>query len=263
MAWHPSVKFYSSPYFINTAPGYIVLQEYLLIASEVIPDAYIRDKTKGKFRYIQVQELNYTIIVRKVVKQSIGWPFGHCLHYRTDGQRLGATSQTECYRNCLKELYNTQYKCVPLFVDKLLHESDINYLKSTENKLCETSPQMLKLIRNINPNVCRNNCPDDCRKVYYSSTTQDPIEYYAYELDKYVNIFDLAPLYRRVIWDTQPMLTYIEEPVMTFTQFVVNCGGLMGLWFGKSAKDLIVWFIELKASNRINHIINSIKSILW
>ena len=56
------------------------------------------------------------------------------------------------------------------------------------------------------------------------------------------------------------MFVYIEEPVLTFTQFVVNCGGLMGLWFGKSVKDLIVWFMEVKASNRINHIIVFFKS---
>ena len=238
---------------------YTAIQQYLLISSEIIPNDYIRDKTKGGFMNFQGKELNYTIIVRKVVKQSIGWPFGHCLHYRTDGQRLGATSQTECYRNCLKQLYKTQFKCVPLFVDKLLHESDINYLKSTENKLCETSPQMLKLIRNINPNICRNKCPDYCRKVYYSYVIKDPIEFFAD--DMFLQIKRNAPIHRRVIWDTHPMLTYIEEPVMTFTQFVVNCGGLMGLWFGKSAKDLIVWFIELKASNRINHIIDIFKSL--
>ena len=260
MVWNRFNKVYYTPYFISTPAIYITIQQYLLIGSEVIPNDYIRDKTKGGFRIFRTSELNYSIIVRKVVKQSIGWPFGHCLHYRTDGQRLGATSQTECYRNCLKQLYKTQFKCVPLFVDKLLHESDINYLKSTENKLCETSPQMLKLIRNINPNICRNKCPDDCRKVYYSSTTQDPIDFIAY--DMVLDIEEFVPLYRRVIWDTQPMLTYIEEPVMTFTQFVVNCGGLMGLWFGKSAKDLIVWFIELKASNRINHIIDIFKTLL-
>ena len=185
---------------------------------------------------------NYTITVKKTSKQSIGWPYGQCVHYPTNGQQLGATSQTHCYRNCIKQLYKTQFNCIPLFVDKLLHESDINYLMTTRIKLCETSPQMLKRIRNINPNICQNKCPDNCRKVEYSSVKQ--------RADGIPEWFAIP--HRRFVWNTQPMLAYIEEPVMTFTQFVVNCGGLMGLWFGKSAKDLIVWLIELKASNRIN-----------
>ena len=132
MVLHSFDKRFRRPYLIppdHISFVYTPIQQYLLIASEVIPNDYIRDKTKGGFRSHYSKQLNYTIIVRKVVKESIGWPFGHCLHYRTDGQRLGATSQTECYRNCLKQLYKTQFKCVPLFVDKLLHESDINYLK--------------------------------------------------------------------------------------------------------------------------------------
>ena len=170
------------------------------------------------------------------------------------GQQSDVSSQTQCYRNCLKQLYKTRFNCVPLFVDKLLHESDINYLTNNENKLCETSPQMLKHIRNIESNICRNKCPDDCRKVYYSSVKRK-----SNSTDIIFGQQNFGPLHRRFVWDSHPMLTYIEEPVLTFTQFVVNCGGLMGLWFGKSAKDLIVWLTELKASTRINHIIEIFK----
>ena len=229
-----------APYFYETnIRRFETEQKYILIGSEIIPNNYIRDKFKEGIK----SESNYTIFVKKTSKQSIGWPYGQCVHYPTNGQLLGATSQTQCYRNCIKQLYKTQFNCIPLFVDKLLHESDINYLMTTRIKLCETSPQMLKRIRNINPNICRNKCPDDCRKVEYSSVKQR-----ADGIPERLSIPN-----RRFVWNTQPMLAYIEEPVMTFTQFVVNCGGLMGLWFGKSAKDLIVWLIELKASNRINH----------
>ena len=52
--------------------------------------------------------------------------------------------------------------------------------------------------------------------------------------------------YRKsLIWDsTQPMFAYNEESVMSFTDFLVNCGGLIGLWFGTNANDLIIWLIE-------------------
>ena len=41
-------------------------------------------------------------------------------------------------------------------------------------------------------------------------------------------------------WDSsEPMFVYSEEPLMSFSDYLVNCRGLMGLWFGNSAKDLL------------------------
>ena len=228
-------------------------QRYILIGEEIVPENYVRNKVKESLDEYRGKEYNYTIILKKESRKSIGRQFGQCANYRTDGQRLGATSQTQCYRNCLKQLYINRFKCVPLFVDNLLHESDINYLMTTGIKLCETSPQMLKHIRNIEPNVCRNKCPDDCRKVYYSSEKRLSIEYIGNQ--KWYDMEWHTPMHRRFVWDNQPMFAYIEEPVLTFTQFVVNCGGLMGLWFGKSTKDLMVWIVELNALNRIKNLI--------
>ena len=231
----------------------------VIIESQDILDYSIRNK----FTDILGNFNNYTIIVSKLSKQSIGWPYGKCVHYSTNGQPFGATSQTHCYRKCLKELYRTRFKCVPLFIDNMLHESDINYLMTTRTKICETSPQMLKNLRNINSNICHIKCPEDCHKVYYSSVLKKTIEYFGNQVwfDKMKKLEH--SVHRRVVWDrSQPMLTYIEEPVLTFSQFVVNCGGLLGLCFGKSAKDLIIWILELKTSNRITNTIRTIKTFI-
>ena len=169
-----------------------------------------------------------------------------------------------CYRKCLKELYRTRFKCVPLFVDYMLHESDIIYLTTTGTKICEKTPQMMKNIRNIGRNVCRIKCPEDCFKVYYSSEFRKMVKIFGNQLS-YERSYEFGKslVDRRVVWDrSQPILAYIEEPVLTFSKFVVNCGGLMGLWFGKSAKDLIIWIINFKTSNTIDNSIRTIKSFI-
>ena len=60
----------------------------------------------------------------------------------------------------------------------------------------------------------------------------------------YTDIYNFIQKYqikKRLIWDsTQPMFVYNEEPVMTFTEYLCFFGGLIGLWFGTSAKDIIV-----------------------
>ena len=41
----------------------------------------------------------------------------------------------------------------------------------------------------------------------------------------------------QLIWDSnEVMIAYIDEPVMTFTDYLVFCGGPMGLWFVVSHK---------------------------
>ena len=50
-----------------------------------------------------------------------------------------------------------------------------------------------------------------------------------------------------IIWDTtQPTFSYLEKPVLTFTGYLVYCGGLVGLWFGTSAQDVLVYFKGLE-----------------
>ena len=105
-------------------------------------------------------------------------------------------------------------------------------------------------------------CPKDCFNVEYYSTIKrtenyvDNQHWFDYpkieppivsgiRTQKHDNNFKERPVERRIVWDTsKPMFAYIDEPVMTFTQYLVYCGGLMGLWFGQSLNDLIQLMIR-------------------
>ena len=59
---------------------------------------------------------------------------------------------------------------------------------------------------------------------------------------------------RVIVWDShQLMFAYIDEPVITFTQYLVFCGGLMGLWFGQSLKDMFSLLIDKHFWHSIYH----------
>ena len=38
---------------------------------------------------------------------------------------------------------------------------------------------------------------------------------------------------------------------MSFIEYLCYCGGLLGLWFGTSAKDLFIWIIETRIWGKI------------
>ena len=100
--------------------------------------------------YFRWKEINYTIIVTEKTKQLMGWPYGQCRHYRTNGHQLGSHFSDPMLSLLSQNSYiSIGFKCVPLFIDKLLHESDLNYMITTGIELCEPSEQMLKNLRNI------------------------------------------------------------------------------------------------------------------
>src|SRR5260221_14672621 len=54
-------------------------------------------------------------------------------------------------------------------------------------------------------------------------------------------------LLSRVAWDTkEPLISFIETPIMSFNQYFCYIGGLFGMWFGISLKKLYhiiqIWF---------------------
>ena len=73
----------------------------------------------------------------------------------------------------------------------------------------------------------------------------DRVEKKNITFDIFLSLIEKYPIVKRLIWDAnQPMFVYNEESVMTFNQYLFYCGGLIGLWFGTSAKDIVVFLAE-------------------
>ena len=89
---------------------------------------------------------------------------------------------------------------------------------------------------------CHLACHKECYQIQYSTTIKDTkkqlkkFDWYhggKYFVENYVKSNA-----------EEPMFKYTEEPVLTFTEYLVYCGGLMGLWFGASAHDIIVLILN-------------------
>ena len=153
-------------------------------------------------------------------------------------------SYIECYRKCLIHQYIKQCNCVPYIIDNFITEYD---LTNNETKMCSTNTEDVMNRRPMEKtfvNKCSKECPKECFRVDYSSEVKERSTYFSNQ-----NWFDSdyfeRSVQRSVVWDSyEPMFAYIDEPVLTFTQYLVYCGGLMGLWFGQSLKDLFSLIID-------------------
>ena len=187
---------------------------------------------------------NMLYFLKTTVRQHLSEPYGQCNRYESREQR----SRTQCYRQCVQNQYNNRYNCVPIFIDYYNHDLDYKYI---QNKFCEnlfnsTSLPMMQQIRD----KCYSLCPNDCYHFEYSS------------LKKYTErqIENKKWFEHIVVLNTEePMFRYTEEPVLTFTSYLVYCGGLMGLWFGASAHDIIALILD---SNLLKRILNYCKNII-
>ena len=188
---------------------------------------------------------NYSIVVKKSSHQYMSWPFGQCSDYRIANQfTYHSQSYIECYRKCLIHKYIKQYNCVPYIIENFITEYD---LINNVTKMCSTNTEDVmnrRPMEKIFVNKCSKECPKECFRVDYSSEMKERLSYFSNQ-NWFDSFYYNRSIQRSIVWDSsEPMFAYIDEPVLTFTQYLVYCGGLMGLWFGQSLKDLFSLIID-------------------
>ena len=203
---------------------------------------------------VETFETNYSIVVKKSSHQYKSRPFGQCYDYSIpDELTYHSMSYIECYRKCLTHHYIERLNCVPYIIDKFITEYD---LTNNETKICSTNAKDVMKRRSMEKvfiQKCSKECPKECFRVEYSSNVKERSSYFSNQI--WINSNQYERAYQRLIsWDSsEPMFAYIDEPVMTFTQYLVYCGGLMGLWFGQSLKDMLILLIDKSFWRSIIH----------
>ena len=231
-------------------------QNKILFHHQLIPS----DSDWKIFDFEMQRGFNYTIFLSKTLRQRLHHSNALCNDYELTINRFwNAKSYIQCYRKCIQYKHKTRFDCIPLFIDRYITELDFD---SVDNKICsfETFSERKNNLTEFRK-YCRRKCPKDCFNVEYHPIYKKSENYFGnqqwfdYPAIKPPNVkgftienpdnFYERPVERRIVWDTsKPMFAYIDEPVLTFTAYLVYCGGLMGLWFGQSVHDLIVLIIN-------------------
>ena len=214
----------------------------ILVHSQPIPHFYELSSSMTESKPISE---NYTLILSKTLRTYLEPPFGDCSYYSPNSdQPFNASSYMQCYRLCIKDLIEKQFNCVPLFIEDSISEMDF----PTNNKtLCpfKTLTDLdFTLKKKQRLSKCNNYCPKDCLTLDFDSNLVKSDTKIGNEF--WYNLNESERYYRKsLIWDsTQPMFAYNEAPVMSFTDYLVDCGGLIGLYLGTNAKDFMIWLIE-------------------
>ena len=186
-------------------------------------------------------ECNITLSLRKTLFVKKCWPYGMCSHYERR-RPLNSSSYSECYRKCLRIKYRNTFGCDSVIIDNYISDFDLSF---DMKNIC-SSDIVHGHFRRLNQleNFCNEFCPKDCLRVQYSYDVKNSEIHF--DNQKWFNTKTNERVYEySIIWDTtQPMLSYIDEPVMSFTDYLIQCGGLLGLWFGTNAKDFVLSVYE-------------------
>ena len=225
----------------------------ILLHSQPIP--HLKEMSMLPFK----KSNNYVLLVTKTQRLHLEPPYGKCSHYRWHTERpFNTLSHMQCYRHCLRSFAqnNDRINCTPLFIDNFISQLDSF---TEQNFLCTYQKKLIfnELVNRQNiSKKCLDLCPNDCLTVDYSYEIQRIDS----EMDYLLETSNRSEV--SLVWDSrQPMLSYIEESILSFTDYLVNCGGLLGIWFGINANDLFIRLIRSKFSQNLGLGINLLSNL--
>ncbi len=157
-----------------------------------------------------------------------------CSHYNSNYRPFNAFSQSVCLRKCYQNYCQKRFKCSPLVIKEIISsidemENEPNFCSKELNDICEKAVNE----KNIS-NQCTKYCPKDCIQ-------------FDYQYSKHKRVAKESIEETELVWDTYyPLISYIETRVITFTDYLCYCGGLLGLWFGSNANSVITYALNLR-----------------
>ena len=172
---------------------------------------------------------NLKFFVKKTMHQYLEAPYGDCSDYQD--RLFNSTNKWQCYRQCIKTFAEKKFYCKPVFIENTLHELDSDYYLDCNSSVQKKFDEYFQT-KNIS-SKCAKICPKNCLNIDFRMESKSETK------DFKTSSNDIY--YKTLVWDTtQPMFVYKEVPVLSFIEYMVYLGGLVGLWFGTSAEDVVI-----------------------
>jgi hypothetical protein len=179
----------------------------------------------NEYNSIQLQNvINLLVTIKRTSTVYMNYPFSNCINYDKNSSPFNSLSNEDCIRKCIQNYCYRSYNCSLWTIANIISELDEGY-----DNLKPCNSELSKICSNDKfYDECNLLCPKDCiQESYYLSiinlTTSSCTK---------VSIVKLE-------WDDkQPIISYIETPVITFIEYICYIGGLLGIWFGFSIYSL-------------------------
>ncbi len=170
-----------------------------------------------------------------------------CSYYDSDDRPFDAISQSICLRKCYQKYCQNKFRCNPLIIKSIISSLDeenneLKFCSRELNDLCDKDINTENIMSH-----CMKYCPKDCidLKVKQSNCLEFDNELYRSYDGEIIRDIRNDLIEVNVIWDKKyPLISYIETPVMSFTEYLCYCGGLIGLWFGTNAYQIISYVMD-------------------
>jgi hypothetical protein len=132
-------------------------------------------------------------------------------------------SQAECINEILIDQYLNVNKCLPKNAETITYYINYYNYSKFEHKFCgdndfENNTRMIRILRDLR-RKCRKACYEEVFESWYSNQKNEFNALLLTKLNSHYIVFE-------------------NNPKMTFIQYLMNFGGLLGLWHGLSIKDL-------------------------
>ncbi len=218
--------------FIQISTNSTKFSEYLLAFD--LKESFGNEADSEFFSFNQNKEYSLS---KKSLK-FLEFPYqSKCSYYESSETIFNSLSHEHCIRQCIR--YNCEVKlncsCFGINFKKceILDQLDFGFQNL---EFCQNDDQLLEKFTENYTKICKSLCPIDCINDEYIIINKFKNDK-KYSDSKFWNL--------RFHWDeSKPIIINEETPVMTFTDYFCCIGGLFGMWFGISANQLFVKFVE-------------------
>jgi hypothetical protein len=168
-----------------------------------------------------------------------------CIDYDSNNRPFDAISRSICLRKCYQKYCQKKFRCSPLIINAIIssideEENQMKFCSRELNDLCDE-----EINRENIKNQCIKYCPKDCIDFEVKQTNNEDFSSFHEQNKNKINTNDLKEV--QIFWDKNyPLISYIETPVMSFTEYLCYCGGLLGLWFGSNAYQVISYVMDAR-----------------
>jgi hypothetical protein len=146
----------------------------------------------------------------------------------------------ECRNDCFLSFINKTYKCLDFALLNRDFNIDIDkHLSRMGYKICSTRIPVNKTFETETRELCRDKCSECLQLHYCVNLVQKQFSDKSYNSNKI-----------EIIPENSPHVKYIETLQTDINQLIYNLGGIIGLWFGLSPKQIPDLFINVTHSSK-------------
>jgi hypothetical protein len=184
----------------------------------------------------EIKSIDEVIELRKTSYKELEWPYSECNTY-SHFSSFNSISTEDCLRKCVLHYFKERFNCFYWNFSNIITEFDDKKLENCNQSVIDIIIETNKTFES----KCYDLCPKDCIEEEYELVKRTQFR----DTESSFIDYTFSDKTLDIEWDdSQPIITYLNEPLLTLYDLICTFGGILGIYFGLSVYQIISYTTE-------------------